>query len=229
MEIFGVISNTLKEESARNITSYWTVFLFNNIPAKAQREYNYTETTGHYNFCEIAAQKVQHLRKERTKKETWSWEGNLSFYHTGISTRPRPLQHRAMQPAQGRIRQYEEAELLAEEREHLRARRMVSDAVYSQWRYVYLWELLGVGTWPDFGYMTQKALLLIYSSVSEGHFSFNTILNRNYLVGENFELLMSLNTIVILKLYPGKSQLSVCGRIGEKSWFDKNCIEKISR
>lgn len=33
----------------------------------------------------------------------------------------------------------------------------------------------------------------------EGHFSFKTMLNRNYLVRENFEFLISLNTMVILK------------------------------
>lgn len=45
---------------------------------------------------------------------------------------------KAMQPTQGRVGQYEEAELLAEEIGHFRARRVVSDAVYSQWIYVSL-------------------------------------------------------------------------------------------
>lgn len=43
-----------------------------------------------------------------------------------------------------------------------------------------------LGTWPE------KRSLLIPSCVSEGHLSFNTILNKNYLVGENLEFLSSL-------------------------------------
>lgn len=64
---------------------------------------------------------------------------------------------KAMQPTQGRTRQYEEEELPAEETGHLRARSAVSDAVYNQCRCVSFWELLSVGTWPDFGYMTPKS------------------------------------------------------------------------
>ena len=43
-------------------------------------------------------------------------------------------EHRAMQQTQGRKGQDEEAELLAEETGCVRASRVVSDAVYSQWR-----------------------------------------------------------------------------------------------
>lgn len=47
---------------------------------------------------------------------------------------PQAPKHRAMQQTQGRKRQDEEAELLAEETGHCRARRVISDALYSQWR-----------------------------------------------------------------------------------------------
>lgn len=78
-----LISNTLKKESARTITSYWTIFRFVNIPTRVQREGQIHSNYRSLQFFWVMHKEV-HLRKERKKKKVWSWAGNICFCPRGI-------------------------------------------------------------------------------------------------------------------------------------------------
>lgn len=163
LEIAGFISSTLKEESARNITSYWTVFLFNNVPAKVQREGQIRRNYRSLQFLWDQCTKGTTIKKRKDKEGNLELRGEISiihaflkfqmllpvmdwsrrsvahfsfvfynqingwgsntmhiaylcmsvhihictaFFSTDFSKTMWPLQHRAMQPTQGRIGQH---------------------------------------------------------------------------------------------------------------------------
>lgn len=59
--------NLLETSLVTELYFYLITFL-----QKCKEKVKFAETTDHCNFCGISAQKVQQLRKERTKKEIWS-------------------------------------------------------------------------------------------------------------------------------------------------------------